>query len=70
MSDLNALLSNTQASLYTITSGEIINDSGQIVADGIANATDQEVAFLLAPIAPVALPATAWLRLPGFFCRT
>ncbi len=65
MLDLNALLSTTQASLYTITSGEGINDSGQIVADGIVNATDQEVAFLLTPIAPVPLPATAWLMLSG-----
>ena len=49
MLDLNFLI-GSEASLYTMISGEAINDDGQIVVDGIVNATYQPEAFLLTPI--------------------
>ena len=60
MLDLNALLALDAAALYTIVEGQGINDSGQIVANGLVNATGQRHAFLLTP---VPLPAAAWLFL-------
>jgi probable HAF family extracellular repeat protein len=64
MLDLNSLLSSDAAALYTITIGEAINESGQIVADGYVNATKESVTLLLNP-SPVPLPAAAWLLLSG-----
>ena len=50
MLDLNSLLSPTQAALYTIISGQAINDRGQIAAVGYPNAApSQSHSFLLTP---------------------
>ncbi len=52
MKDLNSLISNSDLALYTLTDARGINDSGQIVANGIVNAIVQTVtenALLLTP---------------------
>jgi hypothetical protein len=59
MVDLNSEIGSA-ASLYTPLSGQGINDSGQIIVNGVVTATGQTVAFLLPP---VPLPAAAWLIL-------
>jgi hypothetical protein len=48
---------------YTLTYGESINNDGQILADGVVNATGQQVAFIFTPAVPA--PAAAWLLLSG-----
>lgn len=48
MLDLNTLIGSA-ASLYTLTSGESINDAGQIVVNGTVNAAGNRVALLLTP---------------------
>ena len=48
MVDLNSEIGSA-ATLYTPTSGQGIIDSGQIVANGIVNATGEDVALLLTP---------------------
>jgi probable HAF family extracellular repeat protein len=63
--DLNSLLTTTDASLYTITSGSAINDNGQILAYGILDSTGQAQAFLLSMSPAVPLPASIWLMLGG-----
>lgn len=62
MIDLNSEIGSA-ASLYTLQAGAAINSSGQIVAEGIVNATGQSVALVLTP---VPLPGAAWLMLSGF----
>ena len=47
--DLNTRLSNRDAALYTLNTTPAINDRGQIVANGIVNATGGTRAFLLTP---------------------
>ena len=64
MVDLNSKIGSAD-SLYTLISADAINDGGQIVANGIVNATDQDVAFLLTPTSPVPEPAAAWLLVSG-----
>ena len=67
MIDLNSLLSASQQAQFTIQSGQGINDRGQIVADGIVDATGQRVAFLLNPtgIPAVPNPPSAWMMMLG-----
>jgi probable HAF family extracellular repeat protein len=48
MSDLNAMI-GPAASLYTLVIALGINDSGQIVANGYINSTEQGVVLLLTP---------------------
>ena len=64
MVDLNSKIGSAD-SLYTLISADAINNGGQIVANGIVNATDQDVAFLLTPTSPVPEPAAAWLLVSG-----
>jgi hypothetical protein len=52
MIDLNSLLSNSDAALYTLTSGQGINDKGQIVVNATVNGTGTSVALLLTPTEP------------------
>jgi probable HAF family extracellular repeat protein len=63
MVDLNSLLSASDASLYTLTSGVAINDSGQILADGYNDSHLYSYDYLLTPTVP--LPESAWLLLSG-----
>ena len=49
MIDLNSQI-GAAAALYTLTAGEGINDSGQIVANGIVNATAEPAVLLLNPL--------------------
>jgi probable HAF family extracellular repeat protein len=63
MVDLNSQIGSA-ASLYTLTNGQGINDSGQIVVDGVVKATGQDAAFLLTP-SSVPVPSTVWLLLSG-----
>jgi len=59
------LISSGAAALYTLTSGQAINDDGQILAEGYVDATGANAAFLLNPISSVPLPAAAWLLISG-----
>jgi hypothetical protein len=64
MIDLNSLLSPSQASIFTLVTGQAINDGGQIVADGYDSVTGQNATFLLTPStapAPVVTPGTGSL---------
>jgi hypothetical protein len=58
--DLNSLVN--AASGWVLLSANSINDSGQIVGDGIFNG--QKEAFLLTP---TPIPAAAWLMGSGLF---
>jgi probable HAF family extracellular repeat protein len=49
MIDLNSLISSSDAALYTLTSGQGINDKEQIVVNATVNATGNFVALLLTP---------------------
>jgi probable HAF family extracellular repeat protein len=49
MTDLNSLISNGDAALYTLNSGQAINDKGQIVVNATVNSTGNAVALLLTP---------------------
>lgn len=60
LSDLNTLIPAADAARYTLTVAQAINDNGQIVVNGYENSdpTQNNVAFLLNPIASVATTAT------------
>jgi hypothetical protein len=47
MTDLNSRISSGDAALYTINSGQAINDVGQIVVNATVNSTGDAVALLL-----------------------
>jgi probable HAF family extracellular repeat protein len=66
MVDLNSEIGSA-ASLYTLTSGVAINNSGEILASGTIDATGATVVFLLTPTetSGVPLPGSAWLMLSG-----
>jgi len=49
MIDLNPLIPRGDAELYTLNSGQAINEKGQIVVDATENATGNYVALLLIP---------------------
>jgi probable HAF family extracellular repeat protein len=62
---VESLLPASLASEYTVYNATGINDSGQILADACL-ASGSCVALVLTPdVAPVPLPATAWLMLSG-----
>jgi uncharacterized membrane protein len=49
MTDLNSLISGSDAALYVLNSAEAINDKGQIVVNAIVVATGNTIALLLTP---------------------